>query len=77
MANSINITVYVHNSSNITVQNCVMKNSASHAISVDDISPNVTVLGNTYSMVKISRCDALIHQWSPVEFFLAKHNTHT
>ncbi len=30
MQNASNVTVYVHNSSNVTVQNCTLKNSASH-----------------------------------------------
>ncbi len=48
--NSSQFTVTVHNSSNVTVQSCSIRNSASHGIFADGISPNLVANHNVYSM---------------------------
>ncbi len=76
MQNASNVTVYVHNSSNVDVQNCTMKNSASHAVNVDGLSPNVVVNNNTYSMDSgfVMR-GTFIFARSLVDSFTATNNT--
>ncbi len=76
MQNASNVTVYIHNSSNIIVQQCSMKNSASHAVNVDGTSPNVTVQGNNYSMdATFAMHGTFIYARSVVESFAAIGNS--
>ncbi len=78
MQNASNVTVYIHDSSNIIVQGCTLKNSASHAINVDGTSPNVSVLGNTYSMdPTFAMYGTFIYAMSLVESFTATDNIAT
>ncbi len=78
MQNSNNITIYIHNSADITVQQCSFRNSASHVISVDGLSPNAALLSNTYAMdTGFVMQGTFIVANSTVESFAAVGNTAT
>jgi len=44
-----NATVWVHGSSNIRIEACTLRNSRSHAVAADGVSPGLTVYNNHYS----------------------------
>jgi Periplasmic copper-binding protein (NosD) len=76
MENASNVTVYLSDSSNITVLTCALKNSKSHAIYVTGMSPNAVIANNTYSMDPgFVMSGAFIHVLSAVESFTARGNT--
>jgi hypothetical protein len=78
MQNASDITVTVHNSANVTIQQCSFHNSASHVISVDGVSPNVMLTGNTYTMDSgFIMQGTFIVANSVVESFTASGNTAT